>query len=100
MVMQGIPVGAEMPVEAPVGAVAPEAPTTAPAELDAELQAQQGVSPEQKRQLALQKLLRLRAAIDQMIRILQGQQQGQPAAWMQQEAAQQPSALRWAGGGG
>ena len=93
MVMPGA-VQEEMPAAMPQGAMPPEGampvgapPNTAPAELDAVLQQQAGMSPEQKKQMALQKLLKLRAAIDAMIRILQGQQQGQPPAWMQGGAA-------------
>ena len=83
----GMPAASEQaPVGPPQGG--PQgAPDAAPAQLDSMIQQQQGVPPEQKRQMALQKLLKLRAAIDQMIRILQGQASGQPPQWMAKQEA-------------
>lgn len=90
---QGIPGATELPpAAAPASGGAPApggGPEASPAELEAVLQQQQGMSPEAKRQAALQKLLRLRAAIDQLIRILQGQQAGQPPGWMTGGGTQQ-----------
>lgn len=112
MVMQNVAAAdATAPAELPpdVGGMMPGAgapPESSPAELQAVLQQQQGLTPEMKRQQALQKLLRLRAAIDALIRILQGQQGGQPPAWMGQGAAPTspgggaapPQAPGWQGG--
>lgn len=97
----GVPAAAEI-AGGPTGGVPPTgAPQATPADLDAAIQQQQGMPPEQKRQIALQKLLRLRAAIDNMIRILQGQQTGQPPGWMGGGQAQpSPTATpAWTGGG-